>query len=91
MPRGQPQIEAMTLLRAFDLAATSTDYFTDDEGNIHENSINALARSGITGGCDTNRYCPNSPVTRALPAWRALEATLLRGEDPAHGCRRPRR
>jgi glucose/arabinose dehydrogenase len=59
---------ASFLVRAFKLPASSTDSFTDDEGNIHENSINALARSGITGGCDAARYCPNAFVTRGQMA-----------------------
>ncbi len=65
---------ASFLVRALHLPASSTDAFNDDEGNIHENAINALARSGITGGCDTNRYCPNGNVTRGQMA-----AFLTRG------------
>ncbi|MGH2445548.1 MAG: S-layer homology domain-containing protein, partial [Candidatus Limnocylindria bacterium] len=59
---------ASFLVRAFHLGATSTDYFDDDDGNIHENPINALARSGITGGCDTREYCPHANVTRGQMA-----------------------
>lgn len=59
---------ASFLVRAFDLAPTNTDFFTDDEGNLHENQINALAASGITGGCATKRYCPSSPVSRGQMA-----------------------
>jgi len=55
---------ASFLVRAFHLPPTSTDFFNDDEGNVHENTINALAKSGITGGCATRQYCPNSNVTR---------------------------
>lgn len=67
---------ASFLVRGFKLPATGTDYFTDDEGNLHENAINALAKSGITGGCGTNRYCPNAFVTRGQMA-----AFLKRGLD----------
>ena len=67
---------ASFLVRALKLPATATDYFTDDEGNLHENSINALAKSGITGGCGTNRYCPVALVTRGQMA-----AFLKRGLD----------
>lgn len=56
---------ASFLVRAFELPGTATDFFTDDEGNIHENDINGLAASGITGGCGTGRYCPSQVVTRA--------------------------
>ncbi len=59
---------ASFLARALKLAPTSTDYFDDDDGNIHENQINALARSGITGGCGTRAYCPNANVTRGQMA-----------------------
>ena len=59
---------ASFLVRAFHLPSTSTDYFVDDEGNIHENQINALAKSGITGGCSADRYCPNANVTRGQMA-----------------------
>jgi hypothetical protein len=59
---------ASFLVRAFNLPLTATDYFGDDEGNLHENQINALANSGITGGCGPGRYCPTNPVTRGQMA-----------------------
>lgn len=59
---------ASFLVRAYDLPASSTDPFTDDEGNQHENQINALAASDITGGCAANRYCPSASVTRGQMA-----------------------
>ncbi len=57
-------------------------YFVDDEGSVHEASINALAAAGITTGCATNpaRYCPDEPVTRAQLATfltRALKLPLF--------------
>jgi S-layer family protein len=55
---------ASFLDRALHLPATSTDFFNDDEGNIHEAAINRLAASGITGGCATRKYCPRDPVKR---------------------------
>ena len=55
---------ASFLTRAFGLPSSSTDFFTDDNTSIHEGSINALAASGITGGCAAGRYCPRSNVTR---------------------------
>ena len=67
---------ASFLVRALDLPGTTTNYFDDDTGNIHHNQINALARSGITGGCATRRYCPNADVTRGQMA-----AFLHRGFD----------
>ncbi|MGA9595759.1 MAG: hypothetical protein WBV06_06365, partial [Acidimicrobiia bacterium] len=45
--------------------------FTDDNGSIHESSIEALAAAGITLGCnppDNDHYCPTTPTTRAQMA-----------------------
>jgi glucose/arabinose dehydrogenase len=77
-PRSNVTREQMAsfLVRALKLTPTATDYFTDDEGSIHENAINALARSGITGGCDASRYCPGANVTRGQMA-----AFLMRALD----------
>jgi hypothetical protein len=51
--------------RAFDLPATSNDYFSDDETSTHEGAINRLAKAGITGGCTATRFCPTASTTRA--------------------------
>jgi elongation factor P hydroxylase len=56
---------ASFLARALDLRAASRDYFGDDEASIHEDNINRLAASGVTGGCTTGRFCPGGYVTRA--------------------------
>ncbi len=51
------------------LAAGST--FTDDNGNVHEGNIEAIAAVGITKGCNppaNDRYCPTDPVTRGQMA-----------------------
>ena len=55
---------ASFLVRAKGLAATGTDFFTDDEGSIHEDDINSLAASGITTGCSAGLFCPTREVTR---------------------------
>ena len=53
--------------------------FADDDGGIHEGSIEAIAGAGITQGCNpprNTRYCPTQPVTRGEMAAflaRALE------------------
>lgn len=42
--------------------------FSDDDGNIHEISIEQIARLGITLGCNpphNDRYCPSGEVSRA--------------------------
>ncbi len=57
--------------------------FVDDDGNIHEPNIEAIAAAGITKGCNppaNDRYCPDDPVTRAQMA-----AFLLRGMGEAGG------
>jgi hypothetical protein len=53
--------------------------FIDDDGNIHEGNIEAIAVEGITKGCNpptNDRYCPDRSVTRGQMAAflsRALE------------------
>jgi hypothetical protein len=57
---------ATFLTRAFSLPATTTDYFTDDDGLFFEPDINAIAAAGITKGCNTDQtlYCPTQNVLR---------------------------
>ena len=38
--------------------------FIDDDGLVHEGYIEAIAAAGITRGCDSDRYCPDDPVSR---------------------------
>ena len=45
--------------------------FTDDDGNTHEGSIEAVAAEEITRGCNppfNDRYCPGDAVTRGQMA-----------------------
>ena len=58
---------ASFLVRAYNLTESIPFGFVDTVENIHEDSINALAASGITYGCEINppMYCPNEDVTRA--------------------------
>ena len=52
---------AAFIRRALELPPTSTDAFTDDDENLFENDINALAAAGITKGCnppDNTHFCP---------------------------------
>ena len=39
--------------------------FFDDEGSVHEDSINLLAAAKITEGCKPYQFCPQDKVTRA--------------------------
>jgi len=53
--------------------------FTDDDGNLHEGNIEAIAAASITQGCNpptNDKYCPDSPVTRG-----AMAAFLVRALD----------
>ena len=53
------------------LPASAVGRFTDDDGSIHEHSIEALAASGITRGCNpptNDLFCPDAPVTRGQMA-----------------------
>lgn len=61
---------ATFLVKAFKIAASASNLFTDDEGSLHEANINALGNAGITSGCDSVKklYCPSSFVTRGQMA-----------------------
>ena len=56
---------ASFLARALMLPDSTTNWFTDDEGNTHEANINKVADDGITLGCDSaGNYCPLDNVKR---------------------------
>ncbi len=62
---------AAFLARALNLPATTTDYFTDDNGTLFENDINRLAAAKITTGCNpptSDRFCPQRNMTRGQMA-----------------------
>lgn len=55
----------------FAVAGDPGGSFVDDDGNIHEGSIEAIAAVGITRGCNppaNDRYCPDGAVTRGQMA-----------------------
>ncbi|MFS8496135.1 MAG: S8 family serine peptidase [Actinomycetes bacterium] len=57
---------AAFLRRALDLPA-GPDRFVDDDHSVFEEDIDALARAGLTRGCNpprNDRFCPDQPVTR---------------------------
>ncbi|MCP4307082.1 MAG: hypothetical protein GY788_19870 [bacterium] len=68
-------------------AANPGGSFTDDDQNIHEGYIEAIAAAGITTGCNppfNSEYCPNRVVTRGQMAAflvRALDLTSDGGKD----------
>ena len=62
---------AAFMRRAFNLPASNTDYFIDDNGSIFEHDINAIAEADVTKGCNpptNNRYCPSNTVDRGAMA-----------------------
>jgi hypothetical protein len=77
---------ASFLARMFDLPPTPNDYFSDDEGNIHQDSINRVAAAGITLGCNLppTQYCPHDVVRRdhiAAFISRAVPLTIGDGRN----------
>ena len=71
------QLAAM-FVRALDLPASTTDFFTDDDASIFEDDINSLAGAGIAVGCNpptNDNYCPLDTVSRGQVA--ALFARAL--------------
>src|SRR5690606_26450375 len=59
--------------------------FVDDDGNIHEGNIEAIAADGITRGCNpptNDRYCPSDRVTRGqMAAFLVRALGLTEGLD----------
>lgn len=55
---------ASFLVRSLGLVPASRDFFTDDNGSIHEADINAIAQVGITTGCGLGTFCPGINMTR---------------------------
>jgi hypothetical protein len=71
---------ASFLVRMFHLPATTTDYFTDDNGTTHEQDIDRLAASGITVGCTATTFCPKANVRRdEMAAFLARAIPLTAG------------
>lgn len=76
---------AAFIRRALDLPASSTDYFTDDDGHLFEEPINAIAEAGITNGCgDGTVYCPDHAVTRGEMAAFLRRAGDMSATDEDH-------
>jgi len=85
MTRGEM---AAFMSRAFDLPASSTDWFTDDNGHLFESAINRVAEARITVGCNppsNTAFCPNQTMNRgqmAIFLTRALDFAPLRPPAP---------
>ena len=61
--------------------------FVDDNGNVHEANIEAVAAAGIAAGCDTaaRMYCPSAPVSRAEVATFLIRALGESTSEPHQG------
>ena len=71
---------ASFFVRALNLSPTSESFRDVGSGNVHQRNIGALARSGITRGCNppsNDRYCPEDDVTRGQMA-----SFIVRGINP---------
>ncbi len=80
---------ATFLARAVDLnRPAGVDTFTDDDGDVHEGSIEAIAAAGITVGCNPpagDLFCPRRPVTRSEMATLLTRALDLEPQTPPPG------
>ncbi len=57
--------------------------FCDDEGNVHSDSIEAVADWAITRGCGANRFCPHAVITRSQMAAFLYRAVTHISEGPS--------
>lgn len=58
---------ATIFARSLDMAPESVNPFLDTAASVHVSSINALAATGITKGCNppaNDSFCPDRPITR---------------------------
>jgi glucose/arabinose dehydrogenase len=91
MRRGIITLGLLVLLLPAPLAAGAQlapgGTFVDDDGSVHEGSIEAIAAAGITRSCNPpvgDRFCPSDPVTRGQMAAflsRALELPESAGDS----------
>jgi hypothetical protein len=55
---------ATFIQRAFRIPDATSNHFTDDDGSIHENAINAIFEADIAQGCGGTNFCPDDIVLR---------------------------
>ena len=66
--------------------STAEDYFTDDDGSVHEGAINALARIDVLGGVGGGRFDPDGLMSRAQLASVVVRLSDFREDGlPAGG------
>ncbi|GBE24570.1 endoglucanase precursor [bacterium BMS3Bbin02] len=76
-------MSAVLVFASVGIATAGADFagtFSDDDGNIHEANIEAIADVGITKGCNppvNDLYCPGASVTRGQMAAFLTRALTL--------------
>lgn len=83
---GASLLAALAGVAANAVGPTGSGRFVDDDGNIHEGNIEAIASAGITVGCNppaNTEYCPEASVSRAQMA--AFLVRALGHEDVGDG------
>lgn len=60
-----------------DLAPATQDWFTDDDGSVHEADINIIAENGITLGYADGTYRPETLISRGEMATMLMRALGL--------------
>ena len=81
---GRGAIGSVLLVVALVGSALAAGTFTDDDGNIHEPAIEAIAAEGITKGCNppaNDEFCPDGNVTRQEMAAFLVRAKGLPASD----------
>jgi len=76
-------IGAATIVVSGGPAAAGLGTFSDDDGNVHESAIEAIAKKGITRGCNppaNDRFCPDSVVSRGQMAAFLVRALGLKAQ-----------
>ena len=80
---------ATFLVRTFELIAfelePDRDYFVDDDGSVHERSINAAALAGLTVGVDGERFGPGDDLRRDQMATFIARLLDLGAPPPGDG------
>lgn len=61
-----------------DAGTDSTDYFADDDHNVHEHHINAIAGAGVVRGIGNGSYRPNAHVNRGQMSAMLVRFTQTR-------------
>lgn len=66
--RGQMAAFLRRALPGLAIADADAGRFSDTTSSVFADDVTWLARTGVTRGCDSARYCPDDPVTRGQMA-----------------------